>query len=158
MRAAGVEVAPAEVVVRVPRVGRQREQGDAGGRADSRAHDEEGVVAAGRAVVVDLEDDLVVARPPVAADVDGEGGRPVAPVARRVDGHRVVAGLDARRVEHDDALSADARHLDRYGPAARRRQVQPDATTRLHRLRPAVPRHRRPGHAPDHTPADQTPS
>ena len=143
--AAGVQVRSAEVVVGVPRVGRQREH-DA--RAGRRTHDEERVVAPHLLADVDLHDDLVVARPPRRVDVERERDRPAAPLRGRVLRRLVLVGRDGVGAEHDLAARADPRHLDAHRPPAGRRHVQTDLLARAHRLRPAVPRHHLARHRP----------
>ncbi len=138
--AAGVQVRPAEVVVRVPRIGGQRNHDAFAGRG---AHDKERVVAAHLLSDVDLHDDLVVAGAPRAVDGERERGGPAAALRRCVLRCLVLVDRDAgrRRAEQHLASRADPRHLDAHRPPTGRRHVQADLLARDNRLRPAIPRH-----------------
>ncbi len=123
MGAAGVQVRPAEVVVGVPRIGRQRHDDP---RPRRRPHDEERVVAPHLVADVDLHDDLVVPRPPRRIDVQREGDGPSAPLRRGVLRSLVLVGRYRVRAENDLASHPDPCHLDAYRPPSRRRNVQAD--------------------------------
>ena len=119
VRRARVEVAPAEVVVRVPRVRREREEDRCGSRVRLGTHDEERVTAAALAVDLDLEDHLVVTGAPRPIDVQHEGRRPSAPTAGRVDRRRVAVGGDGTIGEDHRPFGTDARNFDRDRSPAR---------------------------------------
>ena len=148
---AGVEVAAAEVVVGVPRVGVDRPEDACTRRGEVGTHDEEGTARALLPVGVDRQQHLVVARPPVQPHDDLGGGRPVAPVLGRVGRRRVIARRHTLFGEHDLAHLPDPGDLDRHRSTTGRRQVQCHRLARGRRLRPAVSVHRLVRHRRDPT-------
>jgi hypothetical protein len=146
LRAAGVEVAAAEVVVGVPGVGAQGEEHARRRPTHRRADHEEGVLTPPPAADVDLEGDLVVARPPAGLDGDGPAGRPSAALLRGVEGDGVFTCLHPLLAQDDLPPPADPRHLHRDRPGTGRREVQRDRAAGFHRLGPAVARHGLVGH------------
>ena len=148
LRGAGVEVASAEVVVRMPRVGVDRPQDLRRRGGKVWPYDEEGSARAQLGVDVDRQQDLVVAGAPVRVGDDVGRHGPTAAVLRRIGRSRMVAGRNVGLEMHDLAHHSEARHLDRHRPASRRREMQRHALPRRHRLRPAVPVHRLVRHGP----------